>query len=198
MAVGDLLTVTIVGRLHGQTTNYVLNYRETVTGMGNQSVELCAAIDLTIADKFRAWASDEWTYLYTQVQKFFPLPLTAYVVANGSAGSGAIAENSMPTEVAAVITKVSAFGGRDRRGRVFLAGVPETYELNSALSALGITNTTTLAGHLIGLVSDLGATWSWEPVIVSRKVSVVAVRWLASRVNPNLRAQRRRQIGKGI
>jgi len=195
MAIGDIYQVTVSGTLHGQLTNSVLHYRETVSGGADGSVQLATAIDATLAGvSFRANASSEWRYDFTVSQRIRPLPILLAVTVNLNAGAGQAGSNSLPSSVASVIRKRTALAGRKFRGRTYIPGVPSAVEVDSQLTAAGLTALQTLATQMAGTVG-IGA-WDFAPVIFHRATgtSTLITACVATAV---LRNQRRRQIGKG-
>lgn len=193
--IDDYFRATIVGRLHGQETNTVLHYRETATGAGDASALLAFAVDAAIGVAMRAWASEEWTYGYTMVQKFDPSPVLMAAINSENTGPGDVTGSSLPSSVAAVITKRTALAGRSFRGRVFLPGVPSSYELDSELTGAAMTATATLADVMILQKTQGGYTW--VPIVYTKAELAVPQVWTSYLVRSPLRTQRRREVGKG-
>lgn len=88
----------------------------------------------------------------------------AQVVFNDGAGSygievyneisGSVAGNAVPEDVSAVVQRVTATPGKSGRGRIFFAGLPESFVNGSYLSTLGETAFGGLQGTLqAGIVS---------------------------------------------
>jgi len=111
----------------------------------------------------------------TTVEQTTYLPLDntslATVVAHPATGVGA--SNSLPSEVAHVLTLRSAMRGRSRRGRIYLpcqtiASLTATGESNSGNIAAFITNLNAIKGLLGGPAT----TPFWEFGIASYKLSV--------------------------
>src|SRR5215210_567684 len=105
MAVGDKFRVTLVGSLHAQTINTVLYYREATHVMGTPAIGLAAIVDSSVAANLLTWQSQEYTYLHTIAQKFDPPPSELPAVANTATGIGGGGAQSLPTAIAATITK---------------------------------------------------------------------------------------------
>lgn len=195
MAVGDKYRATIVGTLHGQTINTVLYYRESTNADAFGALGLATLVDNNIAANLVNWQAQEYTYLYTSVQKFDPPPTMLPVVVATSTGNGGGGVQSLPSSVCATITKQTAFAGRRYRGRIFLAGVPVVDEVNSELSPGSRASLATEAATLNDQLTDVGGN-VFDPILWHRDTGLFNV-ITQIRVNPILRVQRRREIGKG-
>jgi hypothetical protein len=195
MAIGDIYQVTVVGRLHGQTTNNVTHYKETQSGAGDPATKLAQQCDAFMLPAFKAFCSAEWEALYVQAQKIRPVPIELAVAVNINAGAGTGGANSLPSSVAAVIKRLTVFAGRRFRGRSYIPGVPSGFEADSKLTASGLSN-------LNSLSSDF-----WQPRAVAGFIWLPGVYHRANGTTttvidaigtPILRNQRRRQPGKGV
>lgn len=89
---------------------------------------------------------------------------------DSNAGSGGVAQQSLPGDRAFCIQRLSGQTGRSARGRVYVAGIPISY-LEAGTAAVGLM----AAGYADSLVaavetirSDIAAGGIWNPVIVSR------------------------------
>jgi hypothetical protein len=194
MAVNDTFSVVLRGRLHGQTILQVLHYRETTAGVGNAAVALATAIDGTIPSKLKDALSNEWEHLDVTAQKIHPLPVLTPATVATAAGPGLNAVPSTPSSVAAVITKRTPFAGPGFRGRSYFAGVPTTSETDSELNGVGLIDFGNLGDALIA--DQTNGAYTWSPCLWNRTLNVAT--FITGRtVQPVLRNQRRRQVGRG-
>lgn len=194
MALGDIYSVVVRGTLQGQTILNTLHYRESVTaGTGGQAA-LATIADSTLGQAWRNGLSQDFTYNDVTVQHIWPLPVTYPTVNGTDTGVGAVASASSPSEVAAVITKRTAFAGPFYRGRAFISGIALSGITGASLNATGITQ---LTNHVtaMGTVLTSGG-YSFTPIIWHRHVNTYSDQaGLVLRLT--LRAQRRRQPGRG-
>jgi hypothetical protein len=106
-----------------------------------------------------------------------------------------------PTAVAAVITKQTAFAGREYRGRTYVAGVPVQFETNSVLNA-GATLTLQHIADAMATPLQVNSQAAFLPVVAGYYPKAVNT-WVWNNITTCvarniLRSQRRRQVGIGI
>jgi len=130
--------LVIVGEQHGQETNNVLwfglfgqvnapNYNALLTA-------LAAAMLQCIVTTLLPFASAEWIPVKIKAKMFDPVNTDEVEVA--FAGQvGAVAGDALPTYVAAVCSIRTGLGGRSKRGRFYVPGVPESGQALSKLTA---------------------------------------------------------------
>lgn len=194
MAVGDIFRVTMEQALHSQTIMNTLHYRCVTTG-GADSPVLAALITSNITPLMKAVQSNELTHGPVYVQKIWPLPPLLPAANNTAIGVAGVAQNSLPTSMAVVITKKTEFAGRKYRGRFFAAGVPVTHENDSRLALANVAAWQALADALDDVLVTPG--WSFQPVLW-HKATKTYHDLMSGEVRLILRNQRRRQVGKGI
>ena len=196
MAVGDVFQVTQIGVQHSQTILNVFHYRTTVAGTDTDILSaVAAAFEVVTSNAWQNTTSDEFEIIGYAVQKILPLPISNAFTRNVSR-VGLIAGDSLPTSMAGVITKRTAFGGASNRGRTYVAGLPLSFEEQSTISNIGLTLLQALGDTLDNpLVTTNGTTL--EPVLLHRDpMTVTPIKsTLARRI---LRNQRRRQVGRGV
>lgn len=196
MAIGDVFRVAISQRLHGQLIVNTLFYRCSVSDGtdSNDATKLLASINAAIIPAFKACQSAELAHEFVVVQKIWPAPVQMAVFDSVGAGAGSVAGSSLPTSVAVVLTKTTAFAGPKYRGRTYLAGIPSSYESDSKLNTANAA-----AFHNLGdLINDslVNAGDTFTPILWHRASSTYTV--LTNYVlRLSLRNQRRRQIGVG-
>jgi len=196
MAVGDVYSVVLHSRQHAQDLMNVMHYENVSGGTPDDSSLIAAAWLAQHTAAWRACCSDEWEILGLSVQKIKPVPVLLAFTQSLSNNEGTVAGDSLPTSMSAVITKRTAFGGPSGRGRLYLAGVPLSFELNSTVTDAGLLIYQTL-GNLLDNNITLAGGAVYRPVVWNRtdKTTRPIVSTLARRT---LRNQRRRQVGRGI
>lgn len=196
MAVNDIYQVNMVGRLHGQQTINVFHYIETTTPAGSAEAALAQGFGAGVASEVKNAASVEWELEKISVQQIRPLPPLLPVEDASAAGPGAVAGESLPTSVAAVVTKRTGLAGRAYRGRSYFAGVPQSQEVDSQLSSAALLLWQDVADQMAQPIS-VAPSGAFDPIVYHRALGTgnVIVSGLA---RPVLRNQRRRQVGKGV
>lgn len=106
----------------------------------------------------------------------------------GGIGSGGIASQSLPANVAFSIGRYSGFTGRSARGRVYIPAIPSSYIDTSSAGTNSLTSTA--ANALKNAVDDwrsyVAGLASWTPVIISRyangaaREEAVTYEWIAT------------------
>jgi hypothetical protein len=131
-ALGDLWQVKMVGRQEGQTTNNIFDF--AVVGASSDVlvhlVQVFAECFITnlLPVLSSSWALESFTYKRTNPTLG---PEFTYIPTGTLTGGGNAA--ALPTTVAAVFSKLSSQGGKSKRGRFYICGVPEAATINSQL-----------------------------------------------------------------
>lgn len=136
-AVGDMFQVRVKGFQEGQETNNVLHF---VCSAASSDVDLHliqVLIQCFVTHLLPAWSAN-WT-LDTVVWKRVSPTLSPEFVSSATTGvSGAVVTDSLPTFNAALVSIRTAQGGRSKRGRMFLAGIPESGTIKSSFDLAGL------------------------------------------------------------
>jgi hypothetical protein len=193
MAIGEFYQVIIEQQLHAQTVLNVLYY-EQIAGIDGHESLLAQGIRLDVLPSMKAVQSNELTHVAVYAQKIWPLPPKVAFRDATAAGPGGVAQNSLPTSMAVTITKKTAFAGRKFRGRLFIAGVPVTHELDSQLAVANLAAWQAFADKLLVNLPSTGPEFSHR---LYHKATHTVDTVLSCPVRLILRNQRRRQIGKG-
>lgn len=191
MAVNDVFQAVIEQKLHNQTVLNVLHFR--LDADQPTAVALNQDVRTIIIPTMKGVQSNELQHVAVWTQKIWPLPPLNAVRDATAAGPGTVAQNSLPTSVAVVLTKRTAFAGRKYRGRVYVCGVPVTHESDSTLAAANQAAWQALADKFAF------AAWAasdFTPIIWHRgpKTDDTVITVEARTI---LRNQRRRQVGVG-
>lgn len=189
---GDLLEVTLKGRLFGQRTNNVFHYYVPV------------AVAQIITDFFSQWVVDfetlwensvsqDWTGDLVVIRRISPNPTRG--IEFNIAWTGSVVSPALPPSTAVVIARYGYGPGPRNRGRIFVAGVATSHHLEGSLTNAGLALYTLLAAQVDDDVVD-GVALVAEPVIFHRATNTVSNVEVAS-ARAILRQQRRREIGVG-
>jgi len=199
MALGDIYQVTMIGTLQGMTIENVLHYRVRADADASAfatGIEIFA--NTTFMPAMATVQSSNFNWSAVRVQRIWPIPvLMAVEYPEGIAG--ALSGTALPAEVALVITKQSILGGRANRGRLYLAGVPgDNVDVTSGRFSSGVViDAQTAAATLYQTINSSPSGGVLEPVIYHR-VTHTATDLVNAVARDVPRAQRRRQVGRGI
>ncbi len=207
VSVGDVFELTIAGTMHGVQTRNVLHYMvssysgsPSPTYASFETAFLQSAMPTQIGTNMKAFCSAEWSLIWMKFQKFSPIPRSAGTISTAHNGPGGVSGSALPSSVTAVIRKRTEFAGKRYRGRMFVPGVPISYELDSTLNPAGVGALEALASDLTeGGAATVGAyTAAMLNVLVHKGVAIAPTPVISTNVDTVLRNQRRRQPGKGI
>jgi len=189
---GDILLVTLKGRLFGQRTNNTFAYYVSI------------AVAQVITDFFSQWATDFETVWSNAVSEDWTGDTVTIrrVGVNSTRGidfsidwTGQVASPSLPPSTAAVISRFNYGAGPKARGRLFVAGVATTHHLEGQLTNPGLALFALLAAQVDDHVID-GTALDAEPGLFNKETSTFNAIEVAT-ARAILRQQRRREIGVG-
>lgn len=137
-SVGDLFQVRVKGFIENQETNNVLHFKCTAASSDVEVHLILVLIQCFVTHLLPAW-SNKWN-LDTVIWKRVSPTLSPEYVSTGSGSEiGALTTDSLPTFNAALVSIRTAEGGRSKRGRMFLAGIPESATVGSGFELTGAT-----------------------------------------------------------
>jgi len=189
---GDILLVTLKGRLFGQRTNNTFAYYVSI------------AVAQVITDFFSQWETDFETIWSNAVSEDWTGDTVTIrrVGVNPTRGidfsidwTGQVASPSLPPSTAAVISRFNYGAGPKARGRLFVAGVATTHHLEGQLTNPGLALFGLLAAQVDDHVID-GTALDAEPGLFNKETSTFNAIEVAT-ARAILRQQRRREIGVG-
>jgi hypothetical protein len=202
---GPVLRATMFGRCNGQicenTHDYMARTMPLVTS--TSMAAFAAGWTTTIEAAYQTVVPASDYLLLTTVACISLNTLVTITTAVNLAGL--VAGNSLPIEMAAVVSRYSALKGKHGRGRFFAFGVPILFTTPASdpnlLNGAGIANYQGLGTSLLGPFVLGGVTW--DPVISTRPVTPLVVVSRAAVVTsyfpqPLLGTVRRRREGRGI
>lgn len=198
----DVWQMTMVGKLHGQTTRNVFNYVVTdePTVPIVTDVELDTLLTAMVASVWtgalQTFISDEFELQYLTMQRIKPIRYIAAIKSVGEAGG--VAGKSLPTECALVLKRLTELAGKTNRGRVYIAGIASENEADSAFT---INPDGVEMGKALSFLNDdlqIAADGVIRPIIWSAASPTVINRFVVTaEMEVPVRAQRRRQLGVG-
>jgi len=165
-----------------------------------------------LCDEFFTRVVPNWTLATTQQLHFVKITNVCLIPRLGPAGeklievgTGALANDSLPSYCAAIVSVQTGLSGRSRRGRFFMAGMPEDFCSNSQLEPDQFDLVQAVADTMFGNFSITGSDFFNEWIHYSKHegfgdgVYTMAGAFVITRVlaRRNLGTQRHRLIGHG-
>lgn len=151
--------------------------------------------------KYGACLSADWTAVSEQLLVVHRNDLAGVQSLAAAGTAGARPAGHLPTEVAAVILRVSAVKGQHGRGRLSLPAISTADVTASKVTlAAEITNLNALAAAMIGTVSDGTNNWTFcigQRATTSPKLVIGFSPIASAAPNLLLGTIRRRKIGRG-
>lgn len=165
--------VRIVGQLHGQTTNNVLNFATNTVindpvALAQLLTQLATAVLACVADQLLTAVTNDWRAIGVEARQISPVSSDPVFVP--AAGNAVGAKTATSVSFAATLVHVrTGTGGKSGRGRIFL---PPPGEADITLSAIGqtaIDDFQAMIACIAGKFIGVGATEPWRLGVLSRK-----------------------------
>jgi len=135
-ALNDIFEVRIVGSMEGQETDNVLHFT-CVGASADVELHLIVVLLNCFVTHLLPVLSSSWTLERVVWKKVASTLGVEQVYTTGLPAAGAGNAAALPSYASAVISKRTAEGGRSKRGRMYIAGIPEDQTLNSNLDPAG-------------------------------------------------------------
>lgn len=198
MPVGDIFEWQLLGIMEGQRTRNIFHYRTVAeAGTGATLQAMGGALYTNIGTLLRLFMSSNYFTEGFRITRIRPTLGVPYEDSDES-DAGAVAGDSLPTFVAAIITIHTALGGRKRRGRKYIGGVPEANADQSGLTAAALVVLQNAADEFNDAITvgTLGNETQIEPVLYSRSDNTFNLITGAT-ARSKLGTMRSRKIGRG-
>jgi len=127
---GDCYQVTIEGSQEGQRIANVLNFT-AVTSIDDVELRLIAAIAECFVSNLLPVLTSKYTLEQIRWKQTRPVLGVEHITIPAGAGAGGGAATALPTLNAACISIRTNQGGRSKRGRMYIGGIPESATLDS-------------------------------------------------------------------
>jgi hypothetical protein len=172
-SVGDKFQVRVVGRMEGQETNNVLHFT-ALGGIDDVELRLIVALADCFITHILPVATSAWTLEKFVWKKVNPALGVEVHTTPAGVGPGAGAAAALPSYCSAVLSIRTSEGGRSKRGRMYLPGIPEAATLVSSFDTSNAywTAVVAFAGCLATkfLLNDLPGANQFQMLIYSRKL----------------------------
>ena len=170
---GDAYQLRIIGHQEGQETNNVLNF-VAATSIDDVELRLVVAFINCFITNLLPVLTSKWTLNEVRWKQTKPVLGVEHIYIPPGAGPGGGSANALPSLNSACISIRTLQGGRSKRGRMYLAGIPEDATIDSQFDLDGAFWTALLAfcACVIGafVVGDPPAANSFQFEVYSRKI----------------------------
>jgi hypothetical protein len=133
-SVGDKWEVVIEGRMEGQLTSNVLHF-STVAATSDVETHLIQVLLTCWITHLLPVITSAWELERVRWKQVYPVLGVEQISIPVGTPAGGGAATALPSYCAAVISKRSLSGGRSKRGRMYIAGIPEGMATISALDS---------------------------------------------------------------
>ena len=195
----DLVEIQVVGRLHGQETRNVYHYYVSAAAVipDGRSALVTAGNDFlaNLYEAVLAFQSNEWTCSAVTIQKIAPQRFRL-IKLTPSDLIGDVESNSLPSSSAAVISRYAEQAGRAFQGRVFIPGVPTTFEEDSLINEDGMLLLEAAAAFFDDELAIDGSA-VLRPTLAHTGNDPAPQQVVDAIATDVLRVQRRREVGRG-
>lgn len=207
MAYNDIYRLRVYATLHSSQIVNVMHFLQTDIFPTADAQSLANDFVTNMATTWKGRASNQMTLNYVEVQSIVPFS-GASAVTNFPGGSVGTSPNPcFSATLAEVITIYTSRGGRRGRGRIYLAGAPNsTSSMGSgAWLSAQTTNTTNMANALAARYIAVPDISGFRLGVWSRTIAGPTPPWPTSAfvrataltIRTTVRTQRRRQLGVG-
>lgn len=131
-SVGDKFQVRVVGTTEGAETNNVMHFM-AATAVDDVELRLIAALVACFVEHLLPVTSGSWALQKLVWKRVSPTLGIEHVFVPPEAGAGSGPAQALPSFCAAVVSIRTAEGGRSKRGRMYLPGIPENATANSVI-----------------------------------------------------------------
>ena len=198
MAAGDIIKLIVNQSIFSENVQNVLYYK-VVTDDGTTDNEIALAEDFftDVLPTWRAFVVDLVFFTCIQTQKVFPTPKGS-TFDRISAPTGDITTEALPATDAALIRKFNpAVAGVGRKGRVYIAGIPEANQqrgrINAALAgSLNALGTLLIQNRTTTGLGDYKPVWATRDAVTPFAING-SVDWTNFTTMPRIATQRRRR-----
>lgn len=135
-AIGDIFQVRVKGFIEGQETNNVMHFKSVTVATDVESDLILMVINCFVTHLLPA-LSVNWHLDQVVWKRVSPTLSPEFITVPTGPATGTAIGDSLPTFNAALISIRTAEGGRSKRGRMFLAGLPESATLKSSFNLTG-------------------------------------------------------------
>jgi len=198
IANGDFIECQFVYQYNGQTFRNVFHFRKStgpsISDGASFLQSLISYLDVTWWDNLRANLSTELTlrYITAQVVNPFRYRLEKAPPTNAT---GSLSVEATPPSSTVNVQRWAQRSGRKYQGRIYIPGLPRDAQLLGVLKPDPLDALSTFAALIVLPITIAGS--QLDQYLNTTGTDVLLQQVIGTAVDPVLRSQRRREIGKG-
>lgn len=194
-----VVQITTRGMLNGQLILNTFHYRNdvAVADGSNDLISLLEEFNGDVQSNLADATSSDMDFLGTMAQFIWPIRYVAEIDSNNVTTPGQVVSDPVPNTVAVVIRRRSFLANKSARGRIYVAGIPNTFQTASQVNGVGQPVLALLANKLDNVQTTTAGT-KYRPVIFDRQQPENSEEVSSTALDEILRSQRRREIGVGV
>jgi len=201
--VGDLMTWTLVGRVHGQRTMNTFHYRARIASSLPTQAAAAAAFDTFskaaggLEARLRGCTSQAFAIEERWFQIIKPARFEKIIITGSVAGNLDVAQTTQ--NIQASITRRGEMGNRKNVGGIrVVLGTSDDVVQNGIIEPGQVANLELLAQSMEQTVVTAGAVVTWDPLVSMPANTADYVNISQCFVQTTVRVIRRRTVGLGI
>lgn len=152
---GDKYRLTYVQACNDQRYANVIVYQQVGSDVGEPKNDLATAFLEVVAPVFAAALSEQWEDRCVAVRKVGLIGQDFFRV-SASGDPGEVEQEALPNQSVAQITLQPDSLGRSAAGRLFISGLPITYEADNCLTPDGVTALNEIVFKMVASLSGAG------------------------------------------
>jgi hypothetical protein len=208
MAANDVVKVRTRGTLLGSRVEWGVHIRYVTVGANAQ--DLASSWVATVVPAMLAAVSQDSNWTNVTISDTNPTGSETVDLPITQPSPGTLTGDSLPPQDAAVVSLRTGIKGGRRRGRFYLPGLSETFQVDGRLTGTQLTNIQALIQAILNAYGPSGTESDYRLVVYSpEKLTFAPPRVPKPRpgtlttqvtgwvVDPVIRTQRRRAIGVG-
>lgn len=143
-SVGDCYQVRLVQRQEGQEVQNVFHFVEE-TATADVELHLILVLINCLITNFKPVATSKWEFVEARWKRVTPTLGPEMITRTGDVDTGGGSEVALPSFCSAVVSEHTLLGGKSKRGRFSMAGIPEADTTDSFI--------TDASSYWVGLVN---------------------------------------------
>lgn len=167
MAVGDLYRVSFNQQVHNVNVANVFHFEQT--GVSSDDVpQLIQAFLDTFVTLYQQYCAIEWRPLCVKAQRIKPTEGSARLGLIPLGNDGLALGECMPANQVGVISLYTALYGKKTRGRHFISGATEQWEVRNNHNNGGLVNLQMIADALVAQLVATVPDGTWQAAVYSQ------------------------------
>lgn len=183
----------------GQTNMNVFHYNTMgpIMDWFANAPSIAGEFETVVVNKMTANMSSNAAQFQITVQVVNPIR-TRPVVIQAVPDQGQVSGDCLPAYCAVVLARTAELAGRRYQGRVFIGGIPSSYETASRLNLVGRAAMDLIVETMTESIIPASPDVELKPIIWSANYAAERTFVADARTTTVMRVQRRREVGRGI